>query len=830
MMRTIGLVGILTIAALRAMVSVEPNVWFADVDPARDAMPLLVLGAAKSHILDLALFASAAMALIGEWRAKRGIRLGLVLLALLPVPVAILHARTGVVAENGFRGDTWIAAIFAFVALAHLVRDRAMRAIALSVLLALTSLLAVRGAVQVLVEHPATVAHFDKTRDEFFAARGWLADSSIAQSYERRLRQPEATGWFGLSNPYSTMMGVGVVGFAALAFLARRMQQSGNTLLLALAACACGALLLVNGGKGAIGATVIAAGALVVFLRVARTRDTLPSARWALVLAGLMLALVGARWLVGTRIGELSLLFRGYYIEAGLRIASDPDWFLLGCGPDRVQEFFNAAKPENCPEDVKSLHSIFFDWFVAFGVSGVAWIALVFAAFWPARVTHNDSVLADAEALRVRRTAVFVAIGCGVFGTALASIVESPIVDAYWVVTRLLGVFAFALLAMCAAHAAAVISGLTLRAVAFAIGVLVLVHAQIETVAWMPGSCVLALAFLACATDLPVGASTKLAADRAPARSFALSASTGCLNSLSNGLSIAVLGVLALLSMSIGLAQDLSRGSRVANVAAQLGVLAADSSARDSAREYDLRMDAARQLSAGDYAWSRFELEAAVAQALAAAQVARAEAKDPADHVGVRELAALELAQKVAWRRQLRGSKSDALRADVALASIRRAFADGASSEGASASEGASSSEGELRDPDERWNVFTLLNVVARGAERFPKNPRRWIALGEAREIVRAALEADGMNSLASEIDDPREAYERAYVVNAKLALDPLAQLSPRELALLQQKLGTNADPYSDARFDPSSEPSAAANPAGSHSARSPSDARDAQR
>jgi hypothetical protein len=241
-------------------------------------------------------------------------------------------------------------------------------------------------------------------------------------------------------------------------------------------------------------------------------------------------------------------------------------------------------------------------------------------------------------------------------------------------------------------------------------------------------------------------------------------------------------------------------------------------------------MDAARQLSAGDYAWSRFELEAAVAQALAAAQVARAEAKDPAGHVGARELAALELAQKIAWRRQLRGSRADALRADVALASIRRAFADGASSEGASASERASSSEGELRDPDERWNVFTLLNVVARGAERFPKNPRRWIALGEAREIVRAALEADGMNSVASEIDDPREAYERAYVVNAKLALDPLAQLSPRELALLQQKLGTNADPYSDARFDPSSEPSAAANPAGSPDARSPSDARDAQR
>lgn len=760
-LRMIGLAGILAVAAMRAMVSVEPNVWFADVDPARDPMPLLALGAVKSHALDLVLFASAALALVGEALARRGVLVWSVLLALLPVPVALLHARTGIVAENGFRSDTWIAGMLALVALAHLVRDRALRATTLAVLLGVVALLAVRGAVQVLVEHPATVAHFEKTRDEFFAARGWLPDSSAARSYERRLMQPEASGWFGLSNPFSTMMGVGAVGFAALAVLARRAQQSGNTLLLALAACACAALLLVNGGKGAIGATLIGAAVLVI----AGRRGAPISARWMLVLPASMLALVGVRWLVGTRVDELSLLFRGYYLEAGLGILFDTDWFALGCGPDRVQEFFNAAKPANCPEDVKSLHSIFFDWLVAFGVSGFAWIALVVAMFWPARAAVAAAVPADLDSdRRVPRIALVVAAGSGLAGMALAATVEGPILDAYWLATRLVGVCAFAFLAACAAQAALLISEGMLRATAFAVGVLVLVHAQIETVAWMPGSSVLALALIACATNLAV-----VTAESAPKRTSA--------GRLSSGLAVAVLGFLAVLSMAIGLLLDVSRAARVDEVARAVAAVA-----KEPAREYDVRMDAARRLSANDYAWSRFELEASVMQALAAAAVARGPGADSRAPIGEREMEAIRLAEKNAWRRQLRGPRADALRADVALAIIRRAFAGGAVSGFESSGSGSSGAD--------RWNKFALLRVVEDGAEAMPRNPRRWIAVGDARRILRDGLLAEDLHSVAEEIADPREAYERACLVNEQLALDPLAQLSPREVAMLEQQLG----------------------------------------
>ncbi|MDI9403926.1 MAG: hypothetical protein QM516_08640 [Limnohabitans sp.] len=768
-LRVAGLAGILAIASVRSMVLVAPSVWF-DVDPARDQMPLLALGAFGSNALDIALFLSAALALLGERCAGRGVRVGFVLLSLLPVPVACVHADTGVVAENGFRSGTWIAAMLAFVALSHLVRDRTLRAIAIAVLVSLTGLLAVRGIVQVLVEHPATVAYFEETKAQFFATRGWLPDSSAALAYERRLRQPEATGWFGLSNPFSTMMGAGTVGFAALAMFSRRTQQSGNTLLLGMAACACAALLLVNGGKGAIAATLLAA--VVVLVAVRQNRA--PSPRWAMALAACALLAVGMRWLVGTRVGELSLLFRGYYIEGGLRIFTEPDWFLFGCGAGRLQEFFNAAKPANCPEDVQSLHSMFFDWLVAFGVSGFAWIALFSRAFWLAPTAESDTTPSADDERRAVRSAKFIPLLACALGVIIASAVERPIVDAFWIGQRIVGITAFTLLATCAVHAAMAISSVALRTIALALGALVLVHAQIETVAWMPGSCVLALACMACATNLPseVSANSPIASGRSPARPTV------------RWMVALGFGVIALCSFAFGAVRTRSTEARLDEVARALAPVS-----NDRTHEYELRMNAAQALKNG-YWRTQHSLEAGVEQALLAAAAAERDAGGQASTssqkaevaAGEQEIAALELARDIAWTRQLRGPRADALRADVALVMLRRMFASGGATNGARS------------DALARWNEFALVSTIEDGAKAMPRNPRRWIAVGEARSIVRDALLAEQFWSVAEDVRDPREAYKRALEVNAALALDPLAQLSPRELATVEQQLGRGRD------------------------------------
>lgn len=729
-LRLAGLAGILGVAAIRALVLIEPSVWFADVDPSADAMPLLALGAAGSHVLDLVLVIASAVALVGEWRAGRGIHGWLVLCALLPAPVVLLQGGL-LGAGNAFRGDTWLAAMCAFAALAHLVRERSMRVIALSVLAALTAMLATRGAVQVLVEHPATVALYEETRAAFLADRGWLPDSSAALTYERRLRQPEASGWFGLSNPFSTMMGVGVLVLAGLAVLARRRQQAGNTLFLALGAAACAALLLLNGGKGAIAATLIGAGVLVASLRTGRSMH----GAWIFALCALALIAVLARGAIGTAISEKSLLFRSYYLDAGWTLLRDRDFRLIGTGPDQLQQFFAAAKPPQCPEDVKSLHSVFADWIVTLGLGGVAWIAALIAGF-SGRIEERDDTESDTPLLRA---SMWIALAAGSIATVVQASVESPTVDVFWIITRAIGLGAFVALAAFAAQACAELSTRVLAVIAFAAAVLVLVHAQIETVAWMPGSCVLALALVAAGSTIAPGS---------PARAkFSAVAAV-----LAVPLFLVASGGIAIGAMS---ARD--REATVAQAAALLTPLAAvrgTDAARTPefrAQEIEARIAAARLLEG---IWNYEAKEDAVRQWLAVASLSPERADD-----------ALEAAWKIANDRVvMRGPRSALLRADVALARLR------------------------LGKPE--WiSTEEAVGVVAAAAQSQASNPRRWIECGIALEVywqrfpgAEAVKASFGKGSPL----EARAAYEKALAVNELVALDPLAQLSDREIAFVR--------------------------------------------
>ncbi len=732
-LRLAGLIGILTVAALRAGVPIVPQVWF-DVDPALDAMPLLALGSAGSHGLDLVLLAASTIALVGEVRSGRVLRVGLVFLALFPALVIAMYSNTGVESVHGFRGHTWLVAMVAFVALAHLVRERRLRVIALSVFVSFMVLLAVRGAVQVLVEHPATVHLYEETREAFLAERGWAVDSSAARTYERRLMQAEATGWFGLSNPFSTMMGVGAVALGALAILARRTQQSGNTLAAWLGCFACAALLVINGGKGAIAATLLAVAALVFALRSSRA----PSGRWILVSCVAVIGAVGARWVVGSRLGELSLLLRGYYFDAAWTMLSEPSALLTGVGPDGVQELFNAAKAPECPEDVKSLHNIFVDWLATLGGSALAWIALITCALWrpivdePTPTVNGESL----ESTRADRIALWTALVIGVLTLLLQARVEAPTVDLFWFVTRILGVVAMAGTAVVVAQAAQTISARALGAVAFACALLVLVHAQIETVAWMPSSCVLALGLVAVGSSVSEGSRAR--------RSVALWV-------------LAVpLGLLAAGSMTLSWMGDRSREDRLDTVARLLTPLALERAANPMpdaakiAREVELRLTAVRMLSQTDWSWSRATADAAVRQALTVVVLAPNRAEE-----------ALALATELASRRQLLSARTDALRADVEMVRLRHAA-------------------GGVKE------IRKAVEVIERAALKFPNSPRRWIDLAVAREILRREALGVRPGGWRVEDGDPVADYTRALEVNARMSLDPLAQLSTREVQFVE--------------------------------------------
>ena len=91
-LRIAGFSGILAIAALRAMVTIQAQVWF-DVDPAVDPMPLLSLACAWSHGLDALLLIASGVALIGEQKSGRGLHHTLIALAFLPLPIDLIEQQ-----------------------------------------------------------------------------------------------------------------------------------------------------------------------------------------------------------------------------------------------------------------------------------------------------------------------------------------------------------------------------------------------------------------------------------------------------------------------------------------------------------------------------------------------------------------------------------------------------------------------------------------------------------------------------------------------------------------------------------------------------------------
>ncbi|MCH7573293.1 MAG: hypothetical protein IH891_10295, partial [Planctomycetes bacterium] len=194
---------ILVIAVMRCVIVFAPQVIF-DVDPVIDSSRLAGLGMGGSLFLDALLMLACGIALYCQWRSGRGINRLLVMLALLPVPVMLWHG--GYDAGNLWKGSTWCAAAMSCVTIAHLARDRTLKIVIVSVLLAVVVPLMVRGVGQMTYEHDDNIERFEKNKELFFRQRGWVPDSPSAHIFERRLRKVEPRGWFATTNIFATVM------------------------------------------------------------------------------------------------------------------------------------------------------------------------------------------------------------------------------------------------------------------------------------------------------------------------------------------------------------------------------------------------------------------------------------------------------------------------------------------------------------------------------------------------------------------------------------------------------------------------------------------------
>jgi len=387
--RFAGLALVLVPLLVRAMsiLSLLPG-W--DIDPLVMSMTFTGVGPAESITLDC--IAMLGAAILGAFAPRQLARADWIVVGLLAVGGASVLMHTGGGLGDLRIGASWLSAMLGASALWLCRRDESVRRVAGAVLVGFATVLALKGGQQILIEHPAMVAAYRADPASFLAGQGFLPDTPMARSFERRLLQSEATGWFGLSNVYATLMagaGVSLVGILSLGVKRRAALKSRHLFIFAVAAIAALAALVATGSKG--GALAAAAGGAALLLAAVLTkmvrkwpsvyhgqdaRDTLGMMFGLATVIGPILLIV-VRGLIGERLGELSLLFRWFYMQGAARIFA---WHPMGVGPDGFQQTYLLAKPPISPEEVTSPHSIMFDWIADLGVFGIGWIVLLLLA------------------------------------------------------------------------------------------------------------------------------------------------------------------------------------------------------------------------------------------------------------------------------------------------------------------------------------------------------------------------------------------------------------------------------------------------------------------
>ena len=444
-LRMAGLIGMLGIIVGRTWIAFAPDVVF-DVDPAGTPGSMGAMGPAGSLFLDVGLLLAAALGLSGEALAGRRTDARYLVLALLPMLVVFRH---GLDDGGDLRlGAAWTSSAVAAVALAHLCRVAGTRAAVVGVLAAALIPLLARGAMQMTVEHAVTVAQWEAEGERFLADRGWEPESPAALIFERRLRQPQPTGWFPTANVFASIVATAFVLWGGMAIGAARGRLPGGYVGLAgLIVAASGTALVMTGARAGIGAAIIGAGVLA--LPLLGTAGHAIARRTGLVLGGIIVAALMAVVIRGTVLpedlaGERSLLFRWHYLSAaGQVFAQEPS---VGVGPDGFQDAYVQVRSPRSPEEVTSAHSIGADWLATLGLGGLAFVCLAFMMIAGAgRQTalpigpNPDEATAEGDS----KTALIAVPATALLAAALALPVELSTLDDISLFTRIIGVCGF---------------------------------------------------------------------------------------------------------------------------------------------------------------------------------------------------------------------------------------------------------------------------------------------------------------------------------------------------------------------------------------------------
>ncbi|GAB5495368.1 MAG: hypothetical protein Phyf2KO_04480 [Phycisphaerales bacterium] len=477
----VGLVFILWSALTRAAVGAEPLPGW-DADPTRTAFAVIGIGPTGSLLLDLLAWLGATLVFASRSRQMRFDPL--VVIAFIGA-IAIL-LRTLVFDAGNVEavriGSSWAAGWISFAAILSQMHRPLVRCVIGSIAVSFVLYLCSKAFVQTFVEHPHMLAQFDANREASLLAQGFDPDSSQAMIYERRLRQPDPTGWFGLSNVLASFLAAGFVVLGASAF------RSSRSTRLVMSVCALAALvvLILTGSKAGFAVAAIGIGLLIASRVLPRRLVPLAAA----AAAAIPPTAVIFRGLIGVPASELSLLVRWFYVQGAVRITGEE--LPLGVGPSGFQSAYQLAKPPEGTEDVTSPHMIWLDYSATLGLFAVPvlvaliWIVLRLGKSVAAR--HPVTHLGSSQRGQLMRPLIVLTLIMPVLVGAWLEMQATPIENA---MARLVGVLAWG----GAAFMLVRVGGPSLMGMAAGAMVL-LCHAELDMNMTLPGSAVLVMVLL----------------------------------------------------------------------------------------------------------------------------------------------------------------------------------------------------------------------------------------------------------------------------------------------------------------------------------------------
>ncbi|HED52615.1 MAG TPA: hypothetical protein ENJ00_00230 [Phycisphaerales bacterium] len=367
-----GLTLILWSVLTRASVNAEPLPGW-DADPTQVVVTILGLGPTGSLMLDLAAWLGTLLVLTGVRKQRQKISLLIPLALLGGVAVWLRTALLDWHDVEAVRiASSWSAAWAGFAGIAIATRRESVRRLVAATLIGFVMFFITKAAIQIFVEHPATVELFNSDKRAILIGQGIDPGSPQALIYERRLQQPNPTGWFGLSNVLAAFLAMGTI---ALAIAGAGVRGAGRWAIW-FAALLTAATLILTGSKAGLGVAGLALGVWFILTRIRR----IPPRAVIIAAVAVPPAALIARGLSGWPAGELSLLFRWFYAQTAARI-SIANW-LTGVGPTGFRDAYMIAKPPASPEDVISPHLVWLDYTATLGLAALPWIIALAAIIW----------------------------------------------------------------------------------------------------------------------------------------------------------------------------------------------------------------------------------------------------------------------------------------------------------------------------------------------------------------------------------------------------------------------------------------------------------------